>query len=158
MMVELWTRKREMGDGDETDMEDTSAPGKSEVRLTWLGLEDPVSVLLPTGSGLVPAVLGMVNWLAHEILISPSFSWWFPPSPLISLFLVLNSTITYEHEVKSALSISPCHNHELTPSTAYTKYSIIPRSTDSRSQPVSHLSADDVLNSLHSHNYKLTNE
>jgi len=26
--------------------------------------------------------------------LSPSFSWWFPPSPLISLFLVLNSTIT----------------------------------------------------------------
>jgi len=24
----------------------------------------------------------------------PSFSWWFPPSPLISLFLVLKSTIT----------------------------------------------------------------
>jgi len=26
--------------------------------------------------------------------LSPSSSWWFPPSPLISLFLVLNSTIT----------------------------------------------------------------
>jgi len=26
--------------------------------------------------------------------LSPSFTWWFPPSPLISLFLVLNSTIT----------------------------------------------------------------
>jgi len=26
--------------------------------------------------------------------LSPSFSWWFPPSPLISLFLVLRSTIT----------------------------------------------------------------
>jgi len=26
--------------------------------------------------------------------VSPSFSWWFPPSPLISLCLVLNSTIT----------------------------------------------------------------
>jgi len=61
--------------------------------------------------------------------LSPSFSWWFPPSPLISPFLVLNSTITSEHKVKLSLSISPCHNHELTPSTAYTKYSIIPRST-----------------------------
>jgi len=44
-------------------------------------------------------------------------------------------------------------------STTYTAYCIIPRSTDSRSQPVSQLSADrNVLNSLHSHNYELTNE
>jgi len=50
--------------------------------------------------------------------LSPSFSWWFPPSPLISLFLVLNSTITSEYKVKSSLSISPCNNHELTQSTA----------------------------------------
>jgi hypothetical protein len=56
MMVELWTRKREMGDGDETDMDDTSGPEKSGVRLTWLGLEDPLSVLLSAGSGLVHAV------------------------------------------------------------------------------------------------------
>jgi len=94
MMVELWTRKREMGDEDENDMEDTSGYEKSGVRLAWLGLEDLVPVLLPPGSGLVPAVSGMVIWLAHEILLSPSFSWCFPPSPLISLFLVLNSTIT----------------------------------------------------------------
>jgi len=28
MMVELWTRKREMGDEDENDMEDTSGAEK----------------------------------------------------------------------------------------------------------------------------------
>jgi len=101
MMVELWTRQREMGDEDESDMKNTSGYEKSGVRLAWLGLEeawlgleDLVSVLLHAGSGLVPTVSGMVNWLAYEILSSPSFSWWFPPSPLISLFLVLNSTIT----------------------------------------------------------------
>jgi len=94
MMVELWTREREMGDEDEHDMEDMSGPEKSGVRLAWLGLEVLVLWLLPAGSVLVPAALGMVNWLAHEILLSPSFSWWFRPSPLISLFLVLNSTIT----------------------------------------------------------------
>jgi hypothetical protein len=71
---------------------------------------------------------------------------------------VLNSTITYEHKVKSSLSICPCPNHELTPSASYTKYSIIPRSKVSHSQPFSHLSADVVLNSLHSLNYKLTDE
>ena len=31
---------------------------------------------------LVHAVSGIVKWLAHEILLSPSFSWWFVPSPL----------------------------------------------------------------------------
>jgi len=33
MMVELWTRKREMGDADEYDVEDPSAPEKSGVQL-----------------------------------------------------------------------------------------------------------------------------
>jgi len=41
-----------------------------------------------------------------------------------SLFLVHNSTIIAEHKVKSSLSISPWHDHELTPSTTYTGYSI----------------------------------
>jgi len=51
------------------------------------------------------------------------------------------------------------HWVEHTPSTAHPTYCIIPRSTVFRSQPVSHLSADHVvLNSLHSRNYKLTNE
>jgi len=94
MMVEMWTRKRAIRDEDENDMEAMSRPEKSGVRLAWLGMEDLVSMLLPTGSGLLPAESGMVNWLTHEILLSPSFSWWFPPSPLISLFLVLNFTIT----------------------------------------------------------------
>ena len=66
----------------------------------------------------------MVIWLAHEILLSPCFSWWFVPSPLISLFLILNSTITWEHEVESSHFISPCHDQELTPSTAYNDYCI----------------------------------
>jgi len=58
----------------------------------------------------------------------------------------------------SSLSISQCHYHELTPSTAYTRYTFIPRSTVSRSQPVSHLLADVLLKSLHSHNYTLTHK
>jgi len=33
MMVELWTRKREMGDEDENDMEDMSGCEKSGVQL-----------------------------------------------------------------------------------------------------------------------------
>jgi len=34
MMIELWTRKREMGDADENDIEDTSGPEKSGAQLT----------------------------------------------------------------------------------------------------------------------------
>ena len=68
MMVELWTRKREMRDADENDTEDTTGYEKSGVQLAWMGLEDLVSVLLHAGLGLVPAVSGMLNLLAHEVL------------------------------------------------------------------------------------------
>jgi len=88
------------------------------------------------------------------------------------LFLILNCTITSEHEVKPSLSISACHDHELTPSTAYTEYCIhrvlhtlSTASSEDWMSPapsqslISHLSADlVVLNSLHSHNYELTIE
>jgi len=68
---------------------------------------------------------------SYSLISSTSFS----SSSTISLFLIHNSTIIAEHKVKSSLSISPCHDHELTPSTsihrvqhtpstAYTKYSI----------------------------------
>jgi len=60
--------KERLGDEDGNDMEDTSGYEKSGVRLAWLGLADLVSVLLPARLGVVPAILGMVNWLTHEIL------------------------------------------------------------------------------------------
>jgi len=94
MMVELWMRKQVMWEEDENNMEDKSGYETSGVQLAWLSLDDLISVILCTGLGLVPGVSGNVNWLGHEILVSPSFSWWFPPSPLTFLFLVLNSTIT----------------------------------------------------------------
>ena len=43
-MVELWTRKREMWDEDENDVEETSEYEKSGVRLALLGWEDLVSM------------------------------------------------------------------------------------------------------------------
>ena len=67
MMVELWTRMREIGDEDVKDMEDMRGPEKSGERLAWLGLEDLVTVWLLAKSGLVLAVSGIGNWLAHEI-------------------------------------------------------------------------------------------
>jgi hypothetical protein len=108
----LWTKKREMGDEDENNVENTRRYEKSGVWLVWLDWEDLMSVLWHTGSVLIPVILGMVNWLAHEIISSPGISSWFAASSVISLFLVFNSTITQEHEVKSSLSISPCHDEE----------------------------------------------
>jgi hypothetical protein len=72
----------------------------------------------------------------YPLVSSPLFS----SSSPISLFLVHNWTIIAEHKVKLSFSISPCHDHELAlsiaytestihrvqhiPSTAYTEYSI----------------------------------
>jgi len=57
---------------------------------------------------------------SYLLVSSTSFS----ASSPISLFLVHNSTIIAEHKVISSLSISPCDDHELTPSAAYTEYNI----------------------------------
>ena len=46
MLVELWVRKREMGEEDKNDMEDKSVYENSGVGLAWLGLKDGVSVML----------------------------------------------------------------------------------------------------------------
>jgi len=60
------------------------------------------------------------NDFSYPLVSSTSFS----SSSHLSLFLIHISTIIAEHKVKSSLSISPWHDHELTPSTAYTEYSI----------------------------------
>jgi len=62
----------------------------------------------------------VVPLFSHIRSYPPYRSHLHPPS----LFLVHNSTIIAEHKVTSSLSISPWHDHELTPSTAYTEYSI----------------------------------
>jgi len=51
----------EMRDEDGNNVEDTSGYEKSEVRLASLGWEDLISVLSYTGSGLLPAISGMVD-------------------------------------------------------------------------------------------------
>jgi len=113
---------------------------KSGVCHVWFGLEYIVPVYLPTGSDVVHAVSEMVYWLTHEILISSSSVRSFDHCALISLFLVHNSTIKRESKVQSSHSICPCHDHELTPSTAYTKYRVNSRLIVSYSQLASHFS------------------
>ena len=50
-----------MEDDDGNNMEDTSGDEKSVVQLARFGLEDLVTVSLPTAWGLVSAILGMVG-------------------------------------------------------------------------------------------------
>jgi len=87
----------------------------------------------------------MVNWLAHKIPLSPSFSWWFPPVPShLSL-----SCPQFDHHLRTQSYVIPLylsmpwskvsteysiHRLQYTLSTTYTAYCIIPRSTVSRSQ------------------------
>jgi len=57
---------------------------------------------------------------------TPDFSYLLLSSILVPIFIphLSSFTIIAEHKVKSSLSISACHDHELTLSTAYTEYSI----------------------------------
>ena len=86
--------KESDGHFDENDEEDTSGCEKSWVWLAWLGCNDLVMVLLHSGLGPIPAWSGMIHSLAQATLLSPSLSWWFVASPLISPFLVRNATVT----------------------------------------------------------------
>jgi len=124
-------RKREIGDEDGNDMEDTSRYENSRVRHAWLGWEDLVSVFLPAASGVVPAVSGKVYLLAHGILLSPSSSWWFPPSPLISLLLYHHLKwwsyvipIYFSMQGSLVKTEDSIHWGQLAPSTVYTEYCI----------------------------------
>jgi len=65
-------QEQEMRD-DANNTVDASGFEKSGVQLAWLGLEDLVNVFLPSGLGVVPAVLGMVQRFAPEILIHLRF-------------------------------------------------------------------------------------
>jgi hypothetical protein len=56
----------------------------------------------------------------YLLVSSTSFS----SSSPISLFLFQHPIIIAVHKVKLSLSMSPCHDHELTPRMAYTKYNI----------------------------------
>jgi hypothetical protein len=58
-------------------MENKSKYGKLGVWLAWLRFEDHISENSLAGSVVVAAQLAIVNWHAHNILCSPTFSWWF---------------------------------------------------------------------------------
>jgi len=116
------TRETDIGDEYGNDMGDMCRHEKSGVWPAQLGLGNLVSVLLRTELRVIPVKLGMEYWITHDILLSPSFSWIVPPSPLISVFPILQTTITKEHKVMFSLFISRFNDDKLTLSSAFTKY------------------------------------
>jgi hypothetical protein len=86
---------------------------------------------------------------------TPDFSYPLVSSRFVPIFIThfSFSNIIAEHKVKLSLSISPCNDHELTLTTAYTKYNI---------HRVQHTPStaytDDCLSSLHCHDHELTPE
>jgi len=90
---------------------------KAEVRLSWLDCEYLILVCEFPKPASVPAVTGMVNWLAHEILLGSTISLLIPQSLLTAFILIHNSHIAWEYEFTSFLCISECHNYRSTPST-----------------------------------------
>jgi len=123
IMVELWMRRRVMGNEDQHNVEDTNEYGKSGVPLAWLDWKDLVSVQLHSGLGLVPALSGMVNWLAHEILLIPVSQDDLPH--LFWSLSFLSSTLLSPKNTKLCHSLLSLHAIVgLTLSTAYTEYNI----------------------------------
>jgi len=126
-MVELRTRKREIGGyggnhHEKLGLKIISCASQFTIPDTAGTSPDSACNYTDTRSSQ-PNPASRTPDYSYPLVPSPSFS----SSSPISLFLVHNSTIIAEHKVKSSLSISPCHDHELTLSVAYTEYSIHPR-------------------------------
>ena len=123
-MEQFWTKKREIR-GDGGNHHEKLGPKRNFCASQFT---------IPNTPGTSPDLIcnnpNMRSCQPNQASHTPDFSYrllfstLFQSSSTISLFLMHNSTIIAEHKVKSSLSISPCHDHELTPSSAYTKYSI----------------------------------
>jgi len=114
-MVELSTRKREIrggGNHHKLGLKRISCASQFTIPDTAGTSPDPAGNNTDTRSSK-----------PNQASRTPDFS-----APLISSIPLSFSSTTLpslqEHKVKSSLSISPCHDHELTPSAAYTEYSI----------------------------------
>jgi len=80
----------------------------------------PIRCAITPIQGLPNPFRQVVPLISHIHSYPPQHTHLNPPS----LCLIFNSTIIAEYNVKSSLSISLCHDHELTLSIAYTKYSV----------------------------------
>jgi len=123
-MVELCTRKRAIG-GDGENHPVKLGLRNFHVRVNWPSPIRQVPVLIRR---VITPICGLLNPIRQVVfLIShsrsyPSYHSHLHPPSLCFSFTTLPSS--QEHKVKSSLSITPCHHHELTLSAAYTEYSI----------------------------------
>jgi len=118
---------------------------------------------IPNSTGTTPDLVhnntDTMSCIPNQASRTPDFAYplvssmMFSSSSPISHFLVHNSTIIAEHNVMSSLSISPCHDHDLTQSAAYTQCGIH-RIQHTPSTAYTYY----CLSSLHSHDYELTPE
>jgi len=122
-MVELRTRKREMG-GDVGNHDE-------KLRLSDLGVQvnypSPIwQVLLWIMRAITPiqCVLNEISYIIPHISHLRTYPPYYSPLHSPFLFHVHNSTIIAEHTIKSSFFNSLLHDHELTLSTACTEYSI----------------------------------
>jgi len=123
-MVELSTRKREIR-GDGGKLHEKLGLRKCRVRVIR---PSPIrQVRVPIRSVISP-IRGLPN-PSRQVMPLTSQSRSYPSyhSHLLPPSLSFSSTTlpsSQQHKVKSSLSISPCHDHELTLSAAYTECSI----------------------------------
>jgi len=123
-MVELSTRKRENtvdGRNHHDKMEHKRISCASQLTIPNMAGTSLIRWVITPIQGLLNPIRQGVLLTAHIPLYPPYCAHIHPPS------LTFSSTILaslQEHKVKSSLSISPCHHHELTLSAAYTKCSI----------------------------------
>jgi hypothetical protein len=123
-MIDLRTRKREMrgyvgNHHEKLGLKKIPCASQLTIPDTAGKSPDPACNYTETRS-LQPNQASRTRDISYPLISCTSFS----SSSPISLILVHNSTIIADHKGKSSLSISPCHDHELIASIAYTVYSI----------------------------------
>jgi hypothetical protein len=127
--LQSWGQEREkwecMGEGSMRNW---------DIRKFWVpvNLPSPIQqVEVPTQHVITP-ICGLLNTIRKDVPLFSHIrlqsSTLFSSSSAGPLHLIHHSTIITSHNGKLFLSISPCHDHVLTPSTIHTEYSIHPRS------------------------------
>jgi len=126
-MVELSTRKREIR-GDGGNHHEKLGLREYCVRVNLPSpirqVQVPIRRVITPIRGLLNPIRQVVLLICHSRSYPPYGSHLHPPSLSFSSTTLPSSQ---EHKVKSSLSISACHYHQLTLSPAYTEYSIHPR-------------------------------
>jgi len=123
-MLELSTTQRGIR-GDGGDHHEKLGLRECHVRVISPSLKRlvrvPIRRVITPIQGLISPVWQIVLLISDSLSYAQYRSHLHPPSLSFSSTTLASSQ---EQKVKSSLSISPCHHHELTLSAAYTEYSI----------------------------------